>query len=144
MAFSVSGVWILNWHITWHQSAYTAFHRIYSLINIRWYQVQLVWNNKTFWEELSVSRGNCYWSSPAQPILVCSFQHFYVFRNGASSSTRGGFWLLLGRTTRLLSFDTTWTAYRTRRPTILLLLHVYSLPSNDRGIHMHTDRKVIS
>jgi hypothetical protein len=35
---------------------------------------------------------------------------------------------VLGRTTRLLSFDTTRTAYKTTSPTVLLLLRVYSLP----------------
>jgi hypothetical protein len=35
---------------------------------------------------------------------------------------------VLGRTNSLLSFDTTWTTQKTTRPTVILLLHVYSLP----------------
>jgi hypothetical protein len=35
---------------------------------------------------------------------------------------------VLGRTNRLLSSDTTWTAQKTTGPTILKLLGVYSLP----------------
>jgi hypothetical protein len=35
---------------------------------------------------------------------------------------------VMGRTRRLLSFDTTRTAQKTTRLTVLLLLRVYSLP----------------
>jgi hypothetical protein len=42
------------------------------------------------------------------------------------------FWIkkqeVLGRTNRPLFFDTTRTAYKTTRPTVLLLLRVCSLP----------------
>jgi hypothetical protein len=44
---------------------------------------------------------------------------------------------VLGRTNRLFSFDTTWTAYKTTPPTILR--RCKPLPSNDRGIHGPTD-----
>jgi hypothetical protein len=55
---------------------------------------------------------------------------------------------VLGRTNRLLSFNTTCAAYETMFQTIPLLLHVHAdcqcrgnvftmpLPSNDRGIHI--------
>jgi hypothetical protein len=50
---------------------------------------------------------------------------------------------VLGRIHRLLSFDTTMIAQKTTPPTILLLLLVYSLPSNDRGIHLQTHRQMV-
>jgi hypothetical protein len=36
--------------------------------------------------------------------------------------------LVLGRTNRLLSFDTTRTAQKTMSPTVILLVRMYSLP----------------
>jgi hypothetical protein len=50
---------------------------------------------------------------------------------------------VLGRTNRLLSFDTTWTAQKTMPPTILRCRgNVFTelLSSSDRGIHRQTHR----
>jgi hypothetical protein len=57
---------------------------------------------------------------------------------------------VLGRTNRLLSFDTKRTAYKTMRPTILLSLRrrchgevvTEPLPSNDRGMPDSCNRMI--
>jgi hypothetical protein len=49
---------------------------------------------------------------------------------------------VLGRTNRLLSFETTRTAQKVTPPTILLLLRVFSSPSNDMWMHIQTLRLV--
>jgi hypothetical protein len=51
--------------------------------------------------------------------------------------------LVLGRTNRPLSFDTTWIVWKTTPQTILLCrgkVYIKPLPSNDMGIHRQTHR----
>jgi hypothetical protein len=64
-------------------------------------------------------------------ICVDSLVEFYIKKQA------------LGRINRLLSFDTTWIAYKTTPPTVFLCrgnIFTESLPSNDRVIHRLTNR----